>query len=591
MDEEANTPLPPPPRFPTLRVGLASAVALWLAQPPVGWWPLAWVAPMGWLWIARRAEPLDRGDWLRVYLSGVVYWLLAVHWIRLPHPLTILGWPILCAYLGLYPLAFVWLTRVGLRRARVPLWLVAPVVWTGLEFLQANLFTGFLMGAVSHSQVDRPSIAWISGYIGAYGVSFVVLLWVSLMTHAISSREAYYIAPKFSVGVLLAVSLLCPWIFFSVATDRNAELQNSIERLKEDMLAADQGSISARFIVALIQGNTLATWDPDPERSQKIMDAQVRLSIEAVERAEAEGKQLDLIVWPESMFRVALDTFDGQFAPPPGTHEGLVDSSEHCKAWFRSLAAKLETPVLVGIDHYDWKPDPVDPDGLPQADSYNSAVLADAEGKLLSVYNKTHRVPFGEYIPLAGGMPALYFLTPMSGGLKPGEGPVAMELLTKSGDTVRLAPSICFETAVPQVIRSHVAELTDQGGAPNLLVNVTNDAWFWGSSELDTHLACAQFRAIETGTPMIVAANGGLSAVISATGEVLAVSGRMQEEVVLADVPLRISQEPTPYVRYGDWFAIGCLLACGLLAIMALLQKRREPQINTDEHGSEDESS
>ena len=552
MEEAATPATESAQRFPTFRWGLASALVLWLAQPPVAWWPLAWVAPLGWLLIARRESPLDRGDWLGVYLSGVIYWLLAVHWIRLPHPLTIIGWPLLCLYLGCYPLAFVWLCRVGRQKARVPLWLIAPVVWTGLEYLQTHLFTGFLMGSVSHSQASQLWLTPIAATLGAYGVSFVVLLWCGFLFSAISDKRGRTLA--WTALALLTLSL--PW---AIANSAPVGLSSAVRVSR----AAD----TREFTVALIQGNTLATWDPDPQRSQKIMDAQVRLSLEALERAEADGRELDLIIWPESMFRVGLDTFQGAFQPPPGTNEGLIKSSEHCRAWFRSLVAKLNTSLLVGIDHYDWMPDPESPTGLPKASAHNSAVLVDAEGELVSVYDKTHRVPFGEYIPLAEGMPAMYYLTPMSGGLKPGEGPVAMTLSTKTSEQVQLATSICFESTVPHVIRSHVNQLTEEGAAPDLLVNVTNDAWFWGSSELDTHLACGVYRAVETGTPLVVAANGGLSAVISARGEVLAVSPRMEEHVLIVDVPLRRNDRPTPYLRHGDWFAGGCLALSALLAI------------------------
>lgn len=536
-------------RAPTLRLGLASALLLWLAQPPFGLWGLAYVAPIGWLWIIRRESPLDRGDWLRVYASGVVYWLLAVHWVRLPHPLTPIGWGFLAAYLGCYPLMFVWLTHLGVKW--MPLWLAAPIVWTGLELLQAHLFTGFLMGALSHTQADSPLLRPLAFFVGAYGVSFVVML-VATMLLTLSTQ-------KVSIGNRLGIIVVVLFL-----------LGDTLAVLTPTFQAAQhaKNANAPKLTVALIQGDTRATWDPDPDRSRKIMDRQVALSLQAVEQAKAEGKTLDLIVWPESMFRAPLETFEGSPVPPADAHENLVKSSEHTQEWFRSLAARLETPLLVGIDHYDWRPDPEDPEGLPKADSYNSAALVDAEGKLVAVYDKTHRVPFGEYIPFASGMPALYFLTPMSGGLASGTGPVAMKLTTADGESIILAPSICYETVVPHVIRRHVAELTDRGEAPDLLVNVTNDAWFWGSSELDMHLACAIYRAVETGTPLIVAANGGLSAVIDASGRVIAQSPRMEEYVLIADVPLRRRGEATPYVRHGDWFAGGCLIVCVGLAIL-----------------------
>lgn len=545
-------------RWPTLRVGLVSALLLWLSQPPMGWWPLAWIAPIGWLAIASREESLDRGDWWRVYLSGLVYWLAVLHWIRLPHPLTIFGWPLLCLYLACYPFLFVVLTRRAVHRLKTPLWIAAPIIWTGLEYLQAHLFTGFLMGSLSHSQARVLSISNLAHYFGAYGITcLIVTASALLLSHLpdLSIKNRFLFAGK----VLFAIALIS---YFSFLTYSNEKLfQNPVVN------------------VALIQGDTRATWDPDPGRQQRIMDRQVALSIEAIEKAKAAKIELDLIVWPESMFRSPIDTFDGALTPSPNENADLVRSYEHTAEWFKSLANRLQTPALVGIDHYDWVPDPESETGLPTPRPYNSAALIDKGGKLLSIYDKTHRVPFGEYIPFAENMPAMYYLTPMSGGLRPGEGPVAMSLSVKEEDSpIRIAPSICYETVVPHVIRRHVAELTEAGEAPELLVNVTNDAWFWGSSELDMHLACAIYRAIETGTPLVVAANGGLSAAISASGEVLALSPRQEEHVLLASVPLRTSSRPTFYVRYGDCFAGGCLVCCCLVLLSAWLPRVMSPK-------------
>lgn len=556
MSEPENpTIVPLASRWPTLRVGLVSALLLWLAQPPLGWWPLAWIAPLGWLAIAHRKETLDRGDWWRIYCSGFVYWLAVLHWIRLPHPLTIFGWPLLCLYLACYPFMFVALIRMARWKQPTPLWIVAPIVGTGLEFLQANLFTGFLMGAISHTQAGQLWLIQIASLGGAYAITFLVILFASLLFE-------FYVGYN-CLRHRIAMPLIAVWVV-SAAALFSVLHKSEIENLTYD----------SKINVALIQGDTRATWDPDPGRQQRIMDRQVALSIEAVEKAKAERIELDLIVWPESMFRSPLDTFAGELAPQPEANEDLVRSYDHTMAWFKSLADRIQTPALLGIDHYDWIPDPDNESKLPKALPYNSAALIDSEGKLLSVYDKTHRVPFGEYIPFAEHLPAMYYLTPMASGLKGGEGPIAMELPKRgSNQTIRLAPSICYETVVPHVIHRHVAQLTEAGKAPELLVNVTNDAWFWGSSELDMHLACAIYRAIETGTPLVVAANGGLSAAISASGEVLALSPRQEEHVLFASVPLRNRGEPTFYVRYGDCFAGGCLVACCLVLLSASLSR------------------
>ena len=98
-----------------------------------------------------------------------------------------------------------------------------------------------------------------------------------------------------------------------------------------------------------------------------------------------------------------------------------------------------------------------------------------------------------------------------------------------------------------------------------MLVNLTNDAWYWGSSELDMHLACGVFRAVEMRTPLVIAANGGLSAHIDRFGRVQQVTERLKLQTLIVDV--RAGNGTSFYAKWGDWFAIGCLLCCVLAAI------------------------
>ncbi|MEN0111365.1 MAG: apolipoprotein N-acyltransferase [Planctomycetota bacterium] len=527
----------------TLAWGLLGAAGLWLAQPPVAWWPLAWVAPAAWLRIADREAPMRRADWAKVWLAGAAYWLMAVHWVRLPHPLTPIGWVFLAAYLGLYPLLTVAVTRRLRRRWGTPLWLAGAVAWTAAELIQARLFTGFLMGAVSHSQAHQAWVRSIAAWAGAYGVTFVVVAFAGAV--AAATRDP--LARRQSWNGAVAGLLLAATVGLGAVARRTNQPDPTTQK---------------PATVALIQGDTRATWDPDPGRGQRIMDRQVALSRDAFQQSRAAGEPIDLLVWPESMFRSPLYTFDGSRTPPQATEPTTAEIAGRTGDWFASLGAWFEASVLVGVDRFDWRS--AGADSPPTADAYNSVALASPDGELLGWYDKTHLVPFGEYIPLARGAPALYYLTPMAGGLNAGAGPVALRVpLRRSAEPLVVCPSVCYETVVPHLARSHVARLAADGDRPDVMVNVTNDAWFWGSSELDMHLACGVFRATETGTPLLVAANGGLSAVIDATGEVLEVGPRMAEHTITAAVPPRVAGL-TLFTRMGDWFAWACLLAAAL---------------------------
>lgn len=530
---------------------------LWLAQPgtaaqlglpgaSLGW--LGWIAPAPWVWLVLRREPFSRRQYTQVWLGGWCYWLLTLHWVCYPHPLTPIGWPFLCAYLALYPMLFVLLTRRIAHRTPAPIWIAAPIVWAMLEFTLAHLFTGFQVGVLSHTQAFYPQVIQISDLSGAYGVSFVLTMVASTVACAFHQDAGRALR---TAGVVTALTVVSVTLWYG------------------HLRLSDMTDTRPGPMLAIIQGDTRATWDPDPDRSQRIMDAHTALTQQAADLASEQRIALDLVIWPESMFRVPLVTLDGEVLPPRDMPENSGPLVRSHREWIRGLAATHNASLLVGVDRFDL-PAQATSDQTILPTIYNCAAFTNRQGEVIAYYDKTHRVPFGEYIPLAKNMPALYFLTPMSGGLGEGKGPVSMKLQTPGG-SVRIATNICYESVIPHVVRRHVAELAAAGESPDLLVNITNDAWFWGASELDMHLACGVFRAVENRRPMAIAANTGLSAVLDGCGRVLHKSHRMQEDVIVAQTPL--DGRDSFYSDHGDWFALACLAATVGLIVLPLARK------------------
>ena len=122
---------------------------------------------------------------------------------------------------------------------------------------------------------------------------------------------------------------------------------------------------------------------------------------------------------------------------------------------------------------------------------------------------------------------------------------------------MKVSPSICFESTVQHLIRRQVTTLARSGARPDLLVNVTNDGWFWGSSILDLHLTCNVFRAVELRLPLVVAANTGFSAHIDRNGHIVQQGPRRAEQVILARV--RLDGRVSWYNRMGDVLAGTCI--------------------------------
>jgi apolipoprotein N-acyltransferase len=314
--------------------------------------------------------------------------------------------------------------------------------------------------------------------------------------------------------------------------------------------------------VALIQGNFVASLRNHEDYNQTFL-THLRLTALAVR------EQPDVIVWPEGMFRWPLTSADPQL-----TDEQLQQWAPRVSPEFWRDASVRETLIaesqktgaamIFGLECVDLKEQRVQ-----QA---NSAVFVRPDVGLAGRYNKIHLVPFGEFMPFVKSLPWLARLSPYPPdfGLTAGK---QASLFEYRG--WRMSPIICYEDTVPHLVRQIVAIGKEQ--PLDILVNLSNDGWFHGSSELDQHLVTAAFRAVECRTPLVRAVNTGSSAVIDGDGAILdpevfldgdnqgrttwrdPKTGRWHKQLnaaVVQTVPL--DSRTSLYVRYGDWFAGLC---------------------------------
>jgi apolipoprotein N-acyltransferase len=518
----------------TLAVALFGQLLLWAALPPLEWSLLAWLAPVPWVMLVRLTSLPGRRPYAAIWLSSFVFHLAALYWITLPHWATSIGWVALAFYLGLYFPLFIGLSRVAVHVLGVSAIVATPVVWVGLELARAHLLSGFGMAALAHTQYRWPELLQISDAVGGYGVSFLIVLVAACLARMLPCQRA----PR------------AWWPLVPLAAALAGVLIYGHWRLGQQMTEPGPK-------VALVQGSVDIDMKYDPAEAERIVGQYFGLS----RRAVREHDDLDLIVWPETMFRDPWLVFDANFQPPSDARWTVEDAEAITRRNVKHLVRPLGVPFLLGIDTWHYKPD-----GL---DHYNTALFTDRAGNALGRYDKCHLVPFGEYVFFAETFPWLYKLTPLRGGSKAGGGPQAFE-----SNGVRYAPNICYENTIPQLIRSHVAQMRSAGNEPDVLVNLTNDGWFWGSTELDMHLACAVFRAIECRKPFLIAANTGFSARIDSDGRILDQGGRRATDLLVGRVD--IDRRRSPYLDVGDLPAGLCLLAtCGLAAV-GLWNKRAE---------------
>ena len=535
----------------TIALGLLGSLLCYLAHPPVGWSALAWIGPAPWVLLALGTRLPGRRPYRALWLAGAAFWLATIQWIRLPYWANIFGLFLMAAYLGAYLPMFVGLTRVAVHRLRVPVWLAAPIVWTGLEWLRARLLTGFLMASLAHTQVENLLVIQIADVFGEYGVTFLIMLVAASVAQAVNALSEPR-RPRLRRAALVS---LMPAAIALVAA-----LAYGHHRLTAELSSKPADGPT----IALIQSDMQADWKGTPGRDVAVMKQMLELSREAVRTSK---RPVGLVVWPETMYRDPLTMLDSKNGPPPEMFDAQrLDATRLALA---AIAKELNAAVLVGLDRYLAVKDEQETDENGRRTGYrieafNSAACVDPTGKLQGTYDKMHLLPFGEYIPFVRWLPFLRNYSPITGGAIPGRLPKPIVV-----DDVHYSVNICYETVLPQIIRRQFNHLAaGPNGPPDVLVNLTNDAWYWGSSELDMHLASGAFRAVEMRRPLVISANRGLSAHVDHIGRVVAVSERDVPAVVLANVrlPSQFLGKSTLFARWGDWPALACLVCCMVLA-------------------------
>jgi apolipoprotein N-acyltransferase len=517
------------------------AVTMFLVQPPADLWWAAWLAPLPWLAIVRWPRLMAAHPWRVLWGAGFVHWLLAIHWLRLPHPATSLGWVALSAYLACYLPLFVWVARTLVHRLGWPLVAAAPLAWMACEQVRSSLLGGFTFASPGHTQWRWTTLIQIADLFSTVGISGLIIL----VAAAVASRSARQIGV--AGGVLLAALGYGAW-----------------------RLAGEPPPTGTPLDVLLVQGSIDTELKHEPGAEADVAKHYDDLTIAGLAAAPADPP--DLVVWPETMWRWSLLEIDPDEVLPDSVVEQMLgarsgtegggsaaDRQRQCRealeqdrlAALAVYARRYGTHWLVGVDKQE-----ITPHTPAGARNYNCGLFLDAEGEVLGCYEKMFPVMFGEYIPLADRFPWLYSLTPLPAGLTAGTEPVAVMIAGQ-----KVAANICYETALPDAIRGMVRSLARDGGRPDVLVNLTNDGWFWGSSELDMHLAAAIFRAIEVRTPLVIAANTGFSGWIDGSGRLLAKGPRR------ATATLRARVEPDG--RPSPWLAWGSLPAWGCVAVAA----------------------
>jgi len=401
--------------------------------------------------------------------------------------------------------------------------MAAPFVWVTFEFVRAHLpeisFPWNLLGYPASANLGLLQIA---AFTGIYGLSFLAAGFNALLAWAVASKRMEL---KQRVGIAgMATAVL------AVATLVGPRLVPQAR---------------AQHFARAVQLN----FPEVPEYPSDWFAKNVQQLDEVSKMSLApSAEQPDLLVWPEAPAPFSFE--DSQFAKLAS-----------------SLALHFGHPFLAGV--IEWKTPGDRSDRVPPGRlvPYNSAILTDAQGQRVFVYDKIHLVPFGEYEPFPLIHRVVANISDEVGGFHKGHDYAVGSL--PDGHTFGVF--ICYEAIYPGEVRRFAAN-----GA-ELLLNISNDGWFGRSAAAEQHLHMVRVRAVENRRWIVRSTNSGYTVSVDPYGRII--EPLPPDVRAEADLPYDFRTDKTIYTRFGNWFAWMCVIVSVILLLVSWKPRTRE--VNT----------
>ena len=496
-------------------LAVSSGILLFLSFPKYGNGMVAWVAVIP-LFAALQRVSVGEGFRLGfltgiVAYTGIIYWIanVVVQYGYLPLYLGIAAMLLLASYLSLYTALFS-IVIIFLRKRGIPLILSAPLLWTILEFLRSHILTGFPWENLAYSQYLFSRIIQIADITGIYGISFAIIMVNAVFYDLLSIKNNKRRLLIESVVAGIVIFVILGYGHFRM--DYIDTVSNKAKRIE----------------VALIQGNIDQNIKWNSLYQSTTIDIYRTLSLAS---GLARG---GLIVWPET-------------AAP-----FYFQRNDDFQARVVNVAKTAGASLLFGSPSYEEE----------KGNMYymNSAYLLSPDGISYGRYDKVHLVPYGEYVPLRSLFPFIGKLVAGVGDFRSGVGYKPLR-----SDGISLGVLICYEGIFPEAARQYKQDQAE------LLVNITNDAWFGASSAPYQHLSMTIFRAIENRLSIVRSANTGISAIIAPTGVIISKTPLFERTILKGSAI--IIDEKTFYTAYGDVFVYLCAVVMCILYLFTLQRR------------------
>jgi apolipoprotein N-acyltransferase len=529
--------------------GAGSALAL----APVNAWPAPFITFPILLWLVDGAAAGRLGGvWAAAAVGwwfGFGYFVAGLYWVGnafLVDAKTF-GWLLPLAVTAL-PAGMAVYTAFGVALARL-IWtrgatrvLALAAALTLSEWLRGHLFGGFPWNTFGYALISPLWLAQGAALIGIWGLTFLAI--------------AIYASPA-----LLAddrADSPRPWLPLALG----GALIIALATFGAVRLATFPTSYVDGVRLRIIQPNLRQDAKFNISQKQQVMSRYLDLSDRSTGPQSTGVKDVTHLIWPESAFPFFL------------TREADA---------LAQIAALLRPSTILitgGI-----RPPATAPNGAVTR-AYNSVYVIGPDGSILSVYDKVHLVPFGEYLPFQNVLERLGLmqLTKVRGGFIAGD----RRLNQRVPGAPDFLPLVCYEVifpgdAVPRSERpgwlyDHLGPylawpfVAGSGERPGWMLNLTNDGWFGQSAGPYQHFQQARVRAIEEGLPLVRAANTGISAVVDPLGRVIKSLPLGIEGMIDAPLPQRLP--PTLYAHAGDG-ALATMLALALIVVMRSRGLRR----------------
>jgi len=507
-------------------IALIAGAASTLGLAPFNAWPVLFLTFPVAVWLLEGSSAGRLGGVVTAAITGwwfgFGYFVAGLYWIGFAFLVDAktFAWLLPFAVIGL-PVGLAIFTAFGFALARL-MWTRGPLRLIGLalaltatEWLRGHLLTGFPWNVFGYALTGPLVFAQGSALIGIWGLTFFAVILFASPAVLVDERAD---TPRPYMVSLIALAVLAGLAAYGALR-----------------LAQTPTQFVAGVKLRIMQPNLAQDEKFNYGAKQSVMSRYIALSDSATGPGATGVRDVTHLIWPESAFPFFLAR----------EADALAKIAE---------LLPPTTVLIVGAA----RPVSMTPSSAVLR-AYNSIYVIDHDGSILSVYDKLHLVPFGEYLPFQDFLESLGLmqLTKQRGGYVPGS--VRKPIPVPRAPT--FLPLICYEIVFP-------GDAVPRGERPGWLVNLTNDGWFGNSTGPYQHFQQARVRAIEEGLPLVRAANTGISAVVDPLGRIVASLPLGTEDVL--DAPLPRAIDPTPYVRFGDGPA-----ALAMLISLALVLRRR----------------